>query len=68
MTVNNGGDLNNINVKGETPLAAGSESMLKLLSLKAGTKLVASSHSAADHSFDNNKLLSFTSLNQMARH
>lgn len=37
MIINAGGDLNNLNVKGDTPLAFGSLSMIKLLNLSNGT-------------------------------
>lgn len=63
--MNGGGDLNNINLKGETPLSFGSEKMRKLLNLESGTLIVPHS---TEMTFDNNALLKFVTQDDILKH
>lgn len=55
LMLDNGGDLNNTNDFGQTPLAFASHSTLKKLDLENG---IATTTNSSIHTFDNNKCLS----------
>ena len=64
IILNGGGDLNSFNANGETPLAFGSESLLRLLNLTNGMKNI----QQQEGNLDNNRLLKFITFDGIAEY